>query len=233
VYTEHARRNLLAEGLPPRRILLTGSPMREMLDHFADQIDASKVLERLGLEPGQYFLVSAHREENVDYVVRLRTLLAALQALRRSSGKRVVISTHPRTRKRLESISTDAGSIDGLEFAEPFGFFDYCQLQKRAACVLSDSGTISEESAILDFPAVTIRDSMERPEALDAGTILMCGLDPSDVLEAVTVAIRARSEDLPRMLPPEYQVPDVSRRTVNFIMSTAGRHAFWAGLHDR
>ena len=177
VYTEHARRNLLAEGLHPRRILLTGSPMREVLEHFRPQIDASDVLVRLGLEAQQYFLVSAHREENVDSPARLRMLLDCLVAVHREWGLPVVVSTHPRTRKRVEALAADIGAAD-IRWMEPFGFHDYNRLQLGAACVLSDSGTIAEEASILGFPAVTLRDSIERPEALDAGSIIMTGLDP-------------------------------------------------------
>lgn len=229
VYTEHARRNLLAEGLHPRRIALTGSPMREVLDHFADRIAASDALERLGLRPGGYYLVSAHREENVDSVERLTTLLGTLAVLQRTSGKRVVVSTHPRTRKRLDALP-GREAIQSVEFMDPFGFLDYVRLQTQAACVLSDSGTISEESAILGFPAVTIRDSMERPEALDAGSIIMCGIETEEVLAAVSAATTQSGAPPARSVPVEYTIGDASRRTVNFILSTAGRHAFWAGL---
>ena len=178
VYTEHARRNLLAEGLHPRRILLTGSPMREVLEHFRPQIDASDVLSRLGLEAQEYFLVSAHREENVDSPARLRMLLDCLVAVHREWGLPVVVSTHPRTRKRVEALAADIGAAE-IRWMEPFGFHDYNRLQLGAACVLSDSGTIAEEASILGFPAVTLRDSIERPEALDAGSIMMTGLDPA------------------------------------------------------
>ena len=230
VYTEHARRNLLAEGLHPRRIMLTGSPMREVLDHFRDKIDASSILARLGLADKKYFLVSAHREENVDSPARLNLLLDSLRKVQKVHGLRVIVSTHPRTRNRLEALSSPT-RFEGLEFLEPFGFFDYCRLQTQAACVLSDSGTISEESAILGFPAVTIRDSMERPEVLDTGSILMTGLGAEEVVRNVGVAMRQRRTAA--ALPAEYQIEDTSTRTVNFILSTAGRHAFWAGLHAR
>lgn len=227
VYTEHARRNLLAEGLHPRRILLTGSPMREVLDHYRQQIEASKALERSGVRPGEYFLVSAHREENVDARSRLRRLLDCLTAVREQWQLPVIVSTHPRTRKRLESLEgfTAPG---GLRFTEPFGYHDYCKLQLQAACVLSDSGTISEESAILGFPAVTLRDSIERPEALDAGTIMMTGLDPGDVVECVRTVLGPTGP--PASLPAGYEITDTSTRTVRFILSTVGRHHTWAGI---
>ncbi|WP_239153840.1 non-hydrolyzing UDP-N-acetylglucosamine 2-epimerase [Virgisporangium aliadipatigenens] len=220
VYTEHARRNLLAEGLHPRRILLTGSPMREVLSTL--DIDASQVLRRLGLEPGGYFVVSAHREENVDSPARLTALLDCLRAVHAEWGLPVLVSTHPRTRQRLAGRELP----EGVAFHEPFGLVDYVRLQTRAYCVLSDSGTVSEEAAILGFPAVTLRDSIERPEALDSGAILMTGLDPGGVVEAVRVAVAGA----PPPCPEEYRITDTSRRVVNFILSTVRRHHEWAGI---
>jgi UDP-N-acetyl-L-fucosamine synthase len=231
VYTEHARRNLLAEGLHPRRILLTGSPMREVLTEYLPQIQASDVLSRLSLDEGGYFLVSAHREENVDAPDRLRMLLDCLMAVRERWGMPVYVSTHPRTRKRLEALPAWAAP-DGIVFHEPFGFHDFNRLQLGAACVLSDSGTIAEESTILGFPAITLRDSIERPEALDTGGILMTGLDRDDVVSAVGVAMRAsRTRDgVGYLTPDDYLIDNTSERAVNFILSTAGRHHQWAGI---
>jgi UDP-N-acetylglucosamine 2-epimerase (non-hydrolysing) len=225
VYTEHARRNLLAEGLHPRRILLTGSPMREVLDHYRAQIDASDVLSRLGLTPQGYFLVSAHREENVDSPHRLHALLACLRAVRDRWRLSVVVSTHPRTRQRLAAL----GGLDssGIQFSEPFGFLDYNQLQMKAFCVLSDSGTISEESSILRFPAVTLRSSIERPEALDAGSIIMTDLRPETVMAGIDAAC---ADHLLSAIPETYRVDDCSVRVRNFILSTAFEHGFWSGL---
>jgi UDP-N-acetylglucosamine 2-epimerase len=228
VYTEHARRNLLAEGLHPRRILLTGSPMREVLEHYRTNISASNVLDRLELSPLGYFLVSAHREENVDSPERLGRLLDCFEAVHARWGLPVVISTHPRTRKRIEAL--ESRTFDGdLRFMEPFGFHDYNKLQMEAACVLSDSGTISEESSILGFPAVTLRDSIERPEALDAGAILMSGLDHRDLVRNVRAAM-ADPNDGVTAVPAGYEINDASRRAVNFILSTAHRHHQWAGV---
>jgi UDP-N-acetylglucosamine 2-epimerase (non-hydrolysing) len=225
-YTEHARRNLLAEGLQPRRIIVTGSPMREVLEHYRTQIEASDVVSRLGLEPGGYFLVSAHREENVDNPNRLRALLGCIDRVHSVHGLPVVVSTHPRTRKRLDALGE---RIEGdIRWLEPFGFHDYNRLQIDAACVLSDSGTISEESAILGFPAITLRDSIERPEALDAGTIVMTGLDPDDVVRAVRIALDGSA--VTTSIPAGYEIGDTSSRVVRFILSTAGRHHAWAGL---
>lgn len=229
VYTEHARRNLLAEGLHPRRILLTGSPMREVLDHYRPQIDASDVLTRLGLADGGYLLASAHRQENVDAPQRLRLLLDCLEAVHAEWGLPVYLSTHPRTRQRLDTLGVAVP--DGIVLHEPFGFHDYNRLQLGAACVLSDSGTIAEESVILGFPAVTLRESIERPEALDTGAILMTGLDPRDIVPAVRATIDAHGTlGHAARLPADYQIRDTSNRAVSFILSTARRHASWAGL---
>lgn len=225
-YTEHARRNLLAEGLHARRVVVTGSPMREVLEHYRDRIEASDVLDRLGLSAGGYFLVSAHREENVDSPDRLRALLSCLERVHRVHDLPIVVSTHPRTRKRLEALDQQ---VEGdVRWLEPFGFHDYNHLQLRAACVLSDSGTIAEESSILGFPAITLRDSIERPEALDSGSIMMTGLDPDDVELAVRVAIA--DGPVTSSLPAGYEVGDTSNRVVRFIVSTASRHHAWAGI---
>ena len=226
-YTEHARRNLLAEGLHPRRVIVTGSPMREVLEHVRPEIDASDATSRLGLVPRGYFLVSAHREENVDAPERLRLLLDCLDAVRRRWELPVVVSTHPRTRQRLEALGVDTSGT-AIRFMEPFGFHDYNRLQLDAACVLSDSGTISEESSILGFPAVTLRDSIERPEALDAGSIIMTGLDADDVVAAVAIAMA--DGPVTSSMPAGYEIVDTSRRVVRFIVSTAGRHHQWAGV---
>jgi UDP-N-acetylglucosamine 2-epimerase len=225
VYTEHARRNLLAEGIHPRRVMLTGSPMREVLDHYRPKIETSDVLGRLGLKKGSYFLVSAHREENVDARERLEALLDCLIAVRDEWHQPLIVSTHPRTRLRLEALES-ATHLDGITFSEPFGFHDYNQLQINAHCVLSDSGTISEESSILRFPAVTLRSSIERPEALDHGSILMTDLGSARVIACIKAVCAERAASLPL----EYQVTDCSIRVRNFILSTAPEHRVWAGL---
>jgi len=215
VYTEHARRNLLAEGLHPSRIMLTGSPMREVLEHYRPQIEGSDIVEKLGLVDNGYFLVSAHREENVDNAQRLEQLVESLLAVERAFGLPVVVSTHPRTRKRLDARGADLSGAD-IRWMEPFGFHDYNKLQLSARCVLSDSGTISEESAILGFPAVTLRDSIERPEALDAGAIVTVGLGAEHVLGG----IRCVEDTSFHHLPHEYLVKDTSTRVVRFLHST-------------
>lgn len=231
VYTEHARRNLLAEGLHPRRILKTGSPMREVLNAYRDQIDASTVLGDKGLSEGGYFLVSAHREENVDRPERLQQLLDCLTAVHDHFDLPVFVSTHPRTRKRLEALP-GWREPEGITFSEPLGFHDYNKLQLSAACVLSDSGTIAEESSLLGFPAVTLRDSIERPEALDTGGIMMTGLHAQDCVAAVQVAMDSgyTREGVSHLTPDDYLIDNTSERTVKFILSTAHRHHQWAGI---
>lgn len=231
VYTEHARRNLLAEGLHPRRILKTGSPMREVLNAYREQIDASTVLADKGLEEGGYFLVSAHREENVDSPKRLQMLLDCLTAVYAHYGLPVFVSTHPRTRKRLEALPAWS-EPEGITFSEPLGFHDYNKLQISAACCLSDSGTIAEESSLLGFPAVTLRDSIERPEALDTGGIMMTGLHADDVVAAVQVAVNSAytRDGVSHLTPDDYLIDNTSERTVKFILSTARRHHQWEGI---
>ena len=221
-YTEHARRNLLAEGIHPSKILVTGSPMREVLDQNRDQIAASDVLERQGLKPKQFFLVSLHREENVDNAERLASAIASLQALRDEYDLPVLVSTHPRTRRRLEALPESEKS--GIVFHPPFGFHDYIKLQQNAKLVLSDSGTISEESSMLNFPAVTMRDAIERPEALDAGTIIACGIEPDAVLDAVrlTLAMSVTQDSVP--IPSDYLVENTAQRVLGFMRTNAISH---------
>jgi UDP-N-acetylglucosamine 2-epimerase len=225
-YTEYARKNLIAEGLHPRRISVTGSPMKEVIDYYRPKILASTVLERLDLTPQGFFLVSAHRQENVDSPARLSDLLDTLRAVHEKWQLPVLVSTHPRTRRQLEALPGFEQTV-GVIFHQPFGFLDYVKLQMSALCVISDSGTISEESAILGFPAVTIRDSMERPEALDAGTIIMTGLKSDGVIAGIEEMIGHRGA---ATLPAGYDVDDVSTRVLRFILSTVDRHHMWAGI---
>jgi UDP-N-acetylglucosamine 2-epimerase len=231
VYTEHARRNLLDEGLSSRRVVLTGSPMREVLDHYAARIEASSALADLGLEQRGYMLVSAHREETVDDPGRLATLVATLNDVARQFQRPVLVSTHPRTRRRLEQSPARPG--DAIRFHEPFGFFDYVRLQRDAFCVLSDSGTISEESAILGFPAVTLRDAIERPEALETGAIISTGLDSSVVRAAIGQVVEQRAAGDRPPIPAEYAIRNCSQRVVNFLRSTVHVHDAWAGIRRR
>lgn len=231
VYTEHARRHLISEGLSHRFIYLTGSPMREVLDHFSEEIDTSSILSDLGVKEKQYFIVSVHREENVDDPNSLKRVVDCLIAIRDRYGFPVVVSTHPRTRKRLDSLGLIDG-LEGIQFLKPFGFFAYNNLQKNAYCAISDSGTISEESAILDFPAVTLRQSIERPEALDAGSIGLTGLDPEVLLAAITAAVN-RNEiwgGLPREVPEEYLVRNTSERVLRLVLGTAKLTPKWRNM---
>ena len=215
VYTEHARRYLLAEGIRPDTVIKTGSPMREILGEFSTQIEASDVLERVGLKAGDYFLVSAHRQENVDDEKRLRMLTDSLDALAKEFGKRVLFSVHPRTRSRLVEFDLEVRS--GIEFMKPVGFFDYIYLQQNAFCVVSDSGTITEEASILGFPAITIRDAHERPEGMDEGSVIMTGLSKDRILDAVKV-VHAQAQDRFRA-PLDYSATNVSQKVVRIILS--------------
>lgn len=219
VLTEHARRYLLAEGLPGDRIFKVGSHMAEVLATFRPKIDSSGVLERLGLEADRFFIVSAHREENVDSPGRLRVLLKELRALHAAFGFPIVVSTHPRTRVRLESVS-DVGLPDGVRFLPPFGFTDYVKLQLTAHCVLSDSGTITEEAALLDVPAVTFRDAHERPEGMDAGTLVVAPLGQVGLVEAVRLARDGHAgERRFAGAVPDYEGGSVSTKVVRIVLS--------------
>lgn len=228
VYTEHSRRNLLAEGLHPRDVMVMGSPMLEVLTSYRDQIDASDVLDRLGLEQGGYLLASVHREENVDRKDRLEQVLASLQAVAADQDVPFLVSTHPRTRKRIEQYGLETNG--NLRLHDPLGFHDYNKLQLAARCVISDSGTISEESSMLGFPAVTLRDAIERPEALDTGAIITTGLDLDDVVDAVQMTIQQHEDDGRTTIPNDYQIADSSRRVVNFIRSMATTHHLRRGI---
>lgn len=228
VYTENSRRHLLAEGLPHRRVYLTGSPMYEVLEHYLPKIRESQVLRDLGLKTGEYLLVSVHREENVDYPQNLMSIGVALNSLAASFGLPLIVSTHPRTRKRLELLK--GFRFDPLiRFLKPFGFMDYNWLQMNARCVISDSGTISEESSILKFPAVTIRNSMERPEAIDAGTIILTGFDPETVENSVNLAVNEKAKF--SKICPDYEIPNVSLRVLKLILGTTRLHKQWSGLY--
>ena len=219
VLSENARHYLIAEGVRPETIFKTGSHMQEVLEYYSPGILRSEVVERLGLEDGRFFLVSAHREENVDSRPALRQFLDTLVALAESYQFRVIVSTHPRTRKRLADLGT---GIDHplISFLKPFGFFDYVKLQMSAFCVLSDSGTITEEASLLNLPAVTIRDAHERPEGMDQGAVVMSGMRAARVLEAV--ALVARQHDRARRSIPvvqDYEGGPVSRQVVRIVLS--------------
>lgn len=219
VLTEHARRYLIAEGIRPETIIKTGSHMEEVLNYYMPRIESSDVLVREGLENGKFFIVSAHREENVDTPDNLRDLLDTLRALADTYGFPLIVSTHPRTRKRLEALGE---SLDHplIRFSKPFGLLDYIKLQMSAFCVLSDSGTITEEASLLNLPAVTLRNAHERPEGMDEGTLIMSGLKREAVLDAVKV-ITSQHDRVRRTIPvvPDYQAGPVSKQVVRVVLS--------------
>lgn len=279
VYTENSRRHLLSEGLPHRHIYVTGSPMYEVLHKNIDKINESKILEELGLKEKEYFIVSTHREENVDNPENLKEILNTLNTLAETYNVPVVVSTHPRTRKRLEALTSPflerggceadgesnhtknsspqplhtslitsnspvsaKNNEDGshltpnsslislhplLRFLKPFGFFDYNKLQMHAICAISDSGTISEESSMLKFPAITIRNSLERPEAMDYGSIILTGLNADIVLNAIKFVVE---EPLNFKKCPEYEVDNTSYRVLKIIMGLSGLKNRWMGI---
>jgi UDP-N-acetylglucosamine 2-epimerase len=219
VLSEHARRYLIAEGVRPETVIKTGSHMREVLDCYMPKIAASDVVSRLGLSSGRYFLVSAHREENVDVADNLRDLLESLNALAEVHGFPVIVSTHPRTRNRLDALG--AGPISPLvQFAKPFGFVDYNKLQMEAACVISDSGTITEEASLLNLPAITVRNAHERPEGMDVGTLIMTGLKKERVLDAVKVVMAQHDRKTRTMRPvADYEAGPVSKQVLRIVLS--------------
>ncbi len=218
-YTEHARRYLLSEGVKPETVIKTGSPMKEVLAFYQSDIDASDVLGKLELNKGQYFVVSAHREENVDSEENFGNLLSSLNEIAAKYDYPIIFSTHPRTRKKLEAYGTD-GLDSRIQFMKPLGFFEYVKLQMNASCVISDSGTITEESSILNFPAVTIRQAHERPEGMDEGTLIMCGLEADRVLESIDVVMQQFSEDDREFrLVRDYDTDNVSKKVLRIILS--------------
>lgn len=230
VYTEHARRHLLSEGLPHRRIYLTGSPMKEVLKFYKPKIDNSGILTELGLEANKYFIVSTHREENVDNSENLKKILVVLNELAQTYNYPVIVSTHPRTRKRIEQLG-ESGLDERIHFLKPFGFIDYVHLQQHAMCAVSDSGTISEESSILGFPAISLRQSMERPEAQDTGSIILTGFDPQVILNSISMVVNEISERKTKSIPADYQIEDTSWRVAKLIMGNCKLSNLWSGVH--
>jgi UDP-N-acetyl-L-fucosamine synthase len=284
VYTEHARRHLLSEGLPHRRIYLTGSPMKEVLDYYKPKIETSTILNDISiglpqdsspfpllspvtrlpagkaghpslsspssLVPRHYFVVSVHREENVDNPNNLINILSVLSELTNRYKLPVIVSTHPRTRKRLEELENKASTPQTqnpypsrhsspvtrhslIHFLKPFGFTDYVNLQMNALCTLSDSGTISEESAILSFPAISFRNSMERPEAQDAGTIILTGFDREKVLNSIEIAIAEHKLRKYNNPVADYSITDTSWRVLKLIQGLAGLSNKWSGIGSK
>ncbi|MEI6821252.1 MAG: UDP-N-acetylglucosamine 2-epimerase (non-hydrolyzing) [Bacteroidota bacterium] len=252
VYTEHARRHLISEGLPHRRIYLTGSPMKEVLDFYMPKIKKSDILTKLNLTSHNtqitdyssqvtnkgYFVVSVHREENVDNEDNLKKILHVLNSLAEEYQIPVIISTHPRTRKRIEALSqsqitnhkSPITNNSLLHFMKPFGFLDYVWLQINALCTISDSGTISEESSILDFPAISLRQSMERPEAQDAGTIILTGFNPHIVLDSIRVVINEHKIIKHIPIANDYKITDTSWRVLKLIMGNTDLSNLWWGI---
>lgn len=217
-YSDIAREYLLAEGLDPQRVIRTGSPMSEVLHYYADRIDASQALSTLGLEPGGYFLVSAHREENIEADVQFNGLVTVLNTLAECYDQPVILSTHPRTRNKIESSGVRLDPR--IRQMKPFGFVDYVQLQKQARAVLSDSGTITEESSILNFRALNIRETHERPEGMEEGAVMMVGMNPERVLQALDI-LESQPVGADRLLHVvrDYDVDNVSDKVVRIIVS--------------
>ena len=217
-YSDIAREYLLREGLLPDRVIKTGSPMFEVLNHYRPKIEASNVLERIGLRPGEYFVVSAHREENIDDPVQFEKLVQVLNGIARKYGHRIIVPTHPRTRNRIKESGVTLSGL--VELMNPLGFYDYVHLQTKAKATLSDSGTITEESSILNFPALNIRNAHERPEGMEEGTVMMTGLEIERVMQALQILeSQIQSADRTFRLVSDYGMPNVSEKVVRIILS--------------
>jgi UDP-N-acetylglucosamine 2-epimerase (non-hydrolysing) len=229
VLTEHARRYLIAEGVRPETIIKTGSHMREVLDHYMPKIQKSDVLQRMGLESGKFFIVSAHREENVDAPQNILDMVETLNALAEEYDLPVIVSTHPRTKARLDAFKV--GNLNPrIQFLKPFGFCDYIKLQIEALCVISDSGTITEEGSLLNLPAITIRNAHERPEGMDVGTLIMSGLKKNRVLDSIKVVISQYERNKRIFLPvQDYEAGLVSKKLLRIVLSYIDyvRHTVW------
>lgn len=215
-YSEHARRYLIAESFPPDRIIKTGSPMKEVIERHRHAIECSNVLTRLGLSAGDFFVASVHREENVDQPARLAALMACLDAVVQQYGCDVLFSVHPRTANRLAALG--AHPDPRIRLMKPLGFIDYIALQCSARCVLSDSGTITEEASLLGFPAVTLRQAHERPEGMDEGTVVLCDLRPKRVMQSIAVALAQRDAIGPSRIVDDYEVDQVSWKVAKIMM---------------
>lgn len=217
-YSQIARQYLLREGFPPDQVIVTGSPMGEVIEHYREDIRKSDILAQLGLEQGRYFVISAHREENVDAPERLSALIEIFNGLAKRNGEPVIVSTHPRTRNRLDALGLTAHPL--VRFEKPFGFLDYIQLQVQARAVLSDSGTITEESAILNFPALNLREVHERPEGFEEASVMMVGLDPVRIMQALDILEQQpRGENRSLRIPNDYLPTNVSDKIVRIVMS--------------
>ena len=220
VLTEHARRYLIEEGIPGETIIKTGSHMKEVLNFYATKISKSKILDTLKLKRKEYFLVSTHREENIDSEENLNDLINTLSSIEKKYSLPIVISTHPRTEKKLEEMDFNFTENKNIRFLKPFGFSDYIKLQEEALCVISDSGTITEETSILDLTSITIRNAHERPEGMDEGTLIMSGLKSDRVLDAIKVVIDQRKNDsfIPNKIN-DYEVDVASKKILRIVLS--------------
>lgn len=225
-YTELARQNLLNEGLHPRTVCVVGSPLNEVISRHKVKSNKSEIVRELGIRKNEYLLVSIHRQENVNTKLRLQEFVEALEDVHNHHQLPIILSLHPRTKSMLEKFGIELS--DGLRPITPVGFLDYLTLQSNAKLVISDSGSVSEEASLLGIPAVTIRDSMERPEALEAGSIILAGSDRNSILRAVQGLLSiGQAEGIPK----DYEISDTSRRTIGFILSTISNHKSWFGLH--
>lgn len=219
VLSEHARRYLIREGISAEKIIKTGSHLPEILHYFKDKIEQSEILSKLQLKANEYFLVSAHREENVDVAENLKNLYMSLDALTKEYDWPIIVSTHPRTQKRLEELNFTNNNLN-IHFLKPFGFSDYIKLQKNAFCILSDSGTITEEASILNLPAITIRNTHERPEGMDEATLVMSGLTQARILDAVKIVVSQHDGNLPAFKQVgDYQDLNVSKKVLRIVLS--------------
>ena len=217
--TEHSRQYLISEGISPDTIIKTGSCMKEILNYYSKYINKSTINEELKLDNKKYFLVSAHREENVDYDSNLNSFLISLNSIADTFNLPIIVSTHPRTKNRISKMKNKIKAHKLIRFMKPLGFFDYIQLQKNAYCVISDSGTITEESSILQFPAIMIRQAHERPEGMDKGTLIMSGLDHSRIIESIMVVTKQYKENIIPEIIDDYNVDNVSQKVVKVILS--------------
>jgi len=220
VYTEHARRNLLAEGLSADQIFVTGSPMAEILDYYRPNIQQSEVLTAIGLTKQRYFVASFHREENVDEHARATRIVESLNTIAATFGYPIILSVHPRTKKRLEDLKTDFHPL--IREMKPFGLFDYVRLQQDSYCTISDSGTITEEAAIVGFAAITVRDAHERPEGMDSGVLVLASVNAKEMIDAIRLSRLHYESQGTRSVPLSYQDLDVSWRVAKLIQSYTG-----------
>lgn len=220
--SEHARRYLISEGIKPQMVMNVGSSMKEVFSYYASGIEASEILHNINLKPQDYFIISAHREENVDSKENLLDLLNSLNAIAEKYNKKIIFSTHPRTRLRIDALLSENSHLvfdKRIEFMKPFGFFDYIKLMKNAYCVLSDSGSITEDASVLNIPAITIRQAHERPEGMDVGTLIMSGLHSERVLQCIDVAVTHSQDPNAYELVPDYDVENVSQKVLKIIFS--------------